>query len=81
MVKLTGGSHPEPIDVGGASQAILCHSTSSPGKFHIAVKLEKPVFTKRFGEITYVCSCPGFMNHRKCWHVAWLNDEEEHDDG
>lgn len=80
MVKLN--TQPEPIDIGGATEAILCHSTSSPGKFHIAVKLEKPVIVKRFGgEVTILCSCPGFMNHRKCWHVAWLNGEEERDDG
>lgn len=67
---------PEPIDLGEAKQAIISHSQSSPGKFHITVELEKPVIVKRFGgEVTILCSCPGFQNARRCWHVAWLNDE------
>jgi hypothetical protein len=78
MVKVNMGSQrPEPIEVGDAEKVILSHSESSPGTFHISVKLSEPVMVKRFGgEVTALCSCRGFMNHRKCWHLAWLVGED-----
>jgi hypothetical protein len=72
------------IELGPASQVTISHSTSSPGQFHVTVKLEKPVMVKRFGgEVQVLCSCRGFQNHRKCWHVAhplMADDEEEEEE-
>lgn len=75
MVTIKGGP-PEPIELGAADDVLIAHSNSMPGQFHVAVKLQKPVHTKRFGSTEYVCSCRGFQNHRKCWHVAWLAGED-----
>lgn len=72
MVKLNvsdmSGSGPT-IDLGSAKEVFASHSKSSPGTFHLTVALEKPAIFKRFGgEVTIICTCPGFHNHRKCWH-------------
>jgi hypothetical protein len=79
MVRLNvSGEEPEgtAIELGPAKQVIIAHSSSRPGQFHVTVELEEPVIVKRFGgEVTIVCSCPGFQNHRKCWHVAFLGEE------
>ena len=82
MVRLNlGNETPESggqfIELGPADKIIMAHSSSSPGTFHFAIALADPVVVKRFGgEVTYLCSCPGFHNHRKCWHVAWLMEDE-----
>jgi hypothetical protein len=69
-------TRPTPIDLGDAEQVIISHSASNPGQFHVTVKLNKPVVVKRFGgEVDVLCSCRGFQNHRKCWHVAFLVGE------
>lgn len=76
MVKLNATAKTS-IELGEAEQVSISHSTSSPGQFHVTVKLKKPVMVKRFGgEVTLLCSCKGFQNHRKCWHVAYLLDDE-----
>jgi len=60
---------PEPIDLGEAIRVKATHSTSSPGTFHFTMELAKPVIFKRYGgEVTIICTCPGYRNHRKCWH-------------
>lgn len=81
MVKLNLASEGDKegpfIDLGEAKQVIMAHSSSSPGKFHFAVELADPVVVKRFGgEVTKLCSCPGFHNHRKCWHVSLLGEQD-----
>lgn len=59
------------IDLGKASKVMAFHSKTSPGTFHFAMKLEEPVMFKRFGgEVDVLCTCKGFHNHRKCWHIA-----------
>jgi len=76
MVKIN--TRPEPIDLGEAKSIKAFHSKSSPGTFHFTMELAKPVIFKRFGgEVTILCTCPGFTNHRKCWHVEeWDLDED-----
>jgi len=74
-------TRPEPIDLGAAKRVKATHSQSSPGTFHFTIELEKPVIFKRFGgEVTILCTCRGFINHRKCWHVEeWTEDAPETD--
>lgn len=73
MVKINLSNGPEDsgptIDLGEAIDVFASHSKSSPGSFHVTVALAKPAIFKRFGgEVTIICSCRGFQNHRKCWH-------------
>jgi hypothetical protein len=93
MVKLNltesegGGSEGPTFDLGSAKEVFASHSKSRPGSYHLTVALETPVLFKRFGgdPITIMCTCPGFMNHRKCWHAEEMlfrisepaEDEEE----
>lgn len=77
MPKINVGAYrPDPIDLGKAKRVAMAHSQSSPGHFHFTIELEKAVITKRFGEVTILCTCKGFQNHRKCWHVAAMIGEE-----
>jgi hypothetical protein len=74
MVKIN--TRPEPVDLGEAKRVKATMSTSSPGLFHFTIELEKPVIFKRYGgEVTILCTCKGFTNHRKCWHVEEWNSE------
>ena len=72
MVRLGGGKEASPgVELGKASEIVAFHSASSPGTFHFTMVLEEPAIFKRFGgEVTVLCTCKGFFNHRKCWHVA-----------
>ncbi|MCA1800017.1 MAG: SWIM zinc finger family protein [Actinobacteria bacterium] len=65
------------VDLGKAAKVMAFHSTSSPGTFHFTMKLEEPVMFKRFGgEVDLLCTCRGFQNHRKCWHIAVVGGED-----
>ena len=64
------------VDLGSA-KVMAFHSKTSPGTFHFAMKLEEPVMFKRFGgEVDLLCTCKGFHNHRKCWHIAVVAGED-----
>lgn len=77
MVKL-GDSNPVPIELGSAKRVIATHSKTSPGTFHFTMELEQPVLFKRFGgEVSILCTCKGFTNHRKCWHCDHIQIDEE----
>jgi len=66
-----------PVELGDAVRVIASHSNSRPGMFHFTMKLSEPVVFKRLGSepVEEICTCPGFMNHRKCWHIAYLSGE------
>jgi len=83
MVRLTGNSDEQPgIDLGSAKQINAFHSKTSPGTFHFAIQFDEPVIFKRFGgEVTVICTCPGFHNHRKCWHTALVAGDDVEGDG
>lgn len=70
---------PEPIELGKADEVHITHSQSTPGKFHVTVLLAKPVVVKRFGAdpVWVLCSCPGFMNHGKCFHRDNMIGQED----
>jgi len=71
MVRLGGKDASPGVELGKASEVVAYHSSSKPGTFHFTFVLEEPAIFKRFGgEVTILCTCPGFFNHRKCWHVA-----------
>jgi len=72
MVRLDGAANEQPgIDLGTAKSITAYHSKTSPGTFHFVIEFDEPVIFKRFGgEITVLCTCKGFHNHRKCWHVS-----------
>lgn len=81
MVRLSGPSSPG-IELGEAKQITAFHSSSSPGTFHFTMELSEPAVFKRFGgEVTILCTCKGFFNHRKCWHVAAVAGDDLDDEG
>lgn len=85
MVKIKGTPNDEGsaagIDLGSAAKVMAFHSASSPGTFHFTMRLEEPVMFKRFGgEVDLLCTCRGFMNHRKCWHIALVAGEDTDDE-
>lgn len=85
MVRITGTPDEQGvavgIELGAASQVMAFHSKTSPGTFHFAMKLAAPVMFKRFGgEVDLLCTCRGFHNHRRCWHIAALAGEETESD-
>jgi hypothetical protein len=81
MVRIAGSPDEQGsavgIDLGKASKVMAFHSKTSPGTFHFAMQLEEPVMFKRFGgEVDVLCTCKGFHNHRKCWHIAVVAGED-----
>lgn len=81
MVRLSDGPKPEPIDLGPATNVQLTRSQSNPGQWHLTVELEKGVVLKGYGGSGHrvICTCKGFSNHKRCWHVAFMAGEEESD--
>jgi hypothetical protein len=45
-------------------------SSSQPGK-------EYTVMVSRTTGMAVSCNCPGWIYHRKCWHVAEVNNKKE----
>lgn len=77
MVRIN--TRPEIIPLGAAEKVTLTRSASTPHIYHITVKLESPVVRPGFGikESTIVCTCKGFINHKKCFHATAMADEFE----
>lgn len=84
MVRISASANrPEPIELGSANNIMLTRSQSNPGQWHMTAELEKAVVLKGYGGSgrTIICTCRGFQNHKKCWHIAWLAGEDTDDEG
>lgn len=53
----------------GPGRVYQARSSSDPMRVHMTVLLDTPLTNTR-GTFEAVCTCPGFTNHRKCWHVT-----------
>lgn len=84
MVRLnTSSAEQSPgIDLGQASEVVAFHSKTSPGTFHFTIVLATPAIFKRYGgEVQVLCTCKGFQNHRKCWHIAAVAGQDSDESG